>query len=84
VTERRRHAFATRLMGPPSPANLREKTPAPTFKISEQDLGAGYDHPGRCEALGFLVPYVPAGQNGEHPGGRDLYRLFAASVAIFP
>jgi hypothetical protein len=32
----------------------------------------------------FLVPYVPAGQNGEHPRGRDLYRLFAASVAIFP
>jgi hypothetical protein len=26
----------------------------------------------------FVVPYVPAGQNGEQLGGRDLYRLFAA------
>jgi hypothetical protein len=32
----------------------------------------------------FVVPYVPAGQNSEQPGGRDLYRLFAASVAISP
>ena len=32
----------------------------------------------------FVVPYVPGGQNGEQPGGRDLYFPFAASVAISP
>ena len=43
-------------MGPPPAPNLREKTPHPTSKISEQAPGSGYDRRACCEALGNLAP----------------------------
>ena len=66
--------------GPPPAEKLSVLRGPLAFKIPSKPSGAGYDHPGRCEALDIFGPIRPRRPSKTRSGTKvDLYRLSAAS-----